>query len=193
MSAISIKTILALLALSETATEADVVDKVKSFEKKSADADARVAQADGRVKAAEGEVAKLLAATGVDNIEKALGAIEAGKAAVGQLAEQAKTIEGLERAKVISDAKAAKKLTPAQEKGLEGKSLEFVKGFIELQHTNPTLAARAEAQPETREGGAITWNGKSWSDLKPGEKHALHNENKDLYEAMRDAAAEEAA
>lgn len=185
----NIKTILALLALSETSTEADVVDKVKSIEKKTSEAEARAAQADVRAKANEEQIGKILGAVGVDSVEKALGAIEAGKSAVVQLADQAKTIEGLERAKVISDAKAAKKLTPAQEQGLEGKSLEFVKGFIELQHPNPTLVKSDVKQPEDGGGaGALTHDGKTWDELKPGEKHALLEDNPELYKAMRDAA-----
>lgn len=193
-SAMNIKTILAVLSLSETATEAEVIDKVKGFEKKNADAESRVTLADARAKSSDENVTKLLGAVGVDSVEKALGAITAGKEAVGKLTEQSKTIESLERAKLIATAKAEKKLSPAQITGLEGKSLDFVKGFIELQHPNPTLAEGAIVQSEKGGPGAdLTHDGKTWDELKPGEKHALFEDNPELYKAMRDDAAKKAA
>jgi len=183
----NVKTILALLSLNETATEAEVVDKVKALEKRVADADARVESAVSREKAAAAQVSELLAEAGVDNVEKAKGAIAAGKAAVAELADAKAKNEALERTQLIADAKAAKKLTPAQEEGLKGKSIDFVKSFIELQHPNPTLAKTEEEQPQVN-SSALTFEGKSWNDLSPSEKHNLFHTNKDLYVAMRDAA-----
>jgi len=183
----NVKTILALLSLNDTATEAEVVDKVKALEKRVADADARVESAVSREKAATAQVSELLAEAGVDNVEKAKGAIAAGKAAVAELADAKVKNEALERTQLIADAKAAKKLTPAQEEGLKGKSIDFVKSFIELQHPNPTLAKTEEEQPQVN-SSALTFEGKSWNDLSPSEKHNLFHTNKDLYVAMRDAA-----
>lgn len=182
---INVKTVLAILALSDTATEAEVIDKVKSLEKRATDAE-------GRAKTSGEQVTKLLGEVGVDSFEKALGAIAAGKAAVAELADERKKSEQLERAKLIAEAKDAKKLTPAQEKALEGKPLEFVKGFLELQHPNPVIAAKGEKEPEDK-GSDLAWNGKTWDQLKPGEKHQLFHTNKDLYVAMRDAAEKSAA
>lgn len=189
---LNVKTLLAILSLAETATEADAIEKVKSLEKRATDAEARVSVAETKAAACAADTAKLLEAVGSDTVEKALGAIAAGKAAVGELAVEKAKGEQLERAQLIADAKAAKKLTPAQEKGLEGKSLEFVKGFLDLQVPNPTLQAEDAKQPETKSSD-LSWNGKTWDQLKPQEKHDLFHENKDLYVAMRDAAAKSAA
>ena len=166
-------TLAAVLGMSATASEAEVVDQAKALGR--------------RLENAEGDRNRTLEALGVDSAEKGLGAIEASKTATAELASEKKKNEALERDQVIAKAKAEKKLTPAQEKGLDGKSLEFVKGFIELQVPNPVLAKGGVDEPK-HAAGPLEWNGKKWDDLKPGEKHELYEGNHDLYVAMRDAA-----
>jgi len=185
MTPINIKTVLAILSLADTASEADVVDKVKTFERKGSEAEARATGAETRVKAVEGQVAQLLGAVGADSLEKALGAIEAGKAAVVELGTQVNKIDALERAKLIADAKAEKKLSPAQELGLEGKSLEFVKGFLELQHPNPVLVEKTVKQPTDSVTMPPAVAGKKWEDLEPMQKHNLLKSHPEAYEALK--------
>src|SRR5690606_2180087 len=62
----------------------------------------------------------------------------------------------------------------------EGRGAEAVadlKGFVDVA---PTLVAQAVRQPAPTGGGApasLTWNGKSYAELKPIEKHQLWKEN----------------
>lgn len=165
--------LVAVLGMSPTATEAEVIDRAKSL--------------DRRADTAEATTKKILEALGTDSLDKALGAIEAGKTALATAGEQAKKLEALERAQVIATAKAEHKLTPAQEKGLDGKSLDFVKGFVELQVPNPVLA-RKSAEP-THVTGPLEWRGKKYSELSFAEKHELSDESPELFEAMRAADA----
>lgn len=166
-------TLAAVLGMSSTASEPEVIDNVKSLGR--------------RAESAEANTKKLLDAAGTDSVEKALGIIVAGKSAIAELGEEKKKNETLERAQIIAKAKEEKKLTPAQEKQLEGKSLDFVKGFIELQHPNPVLGTKGAEEPE-HSPATLTWKGKTWDQLKPIEKHNLYFENRDLYEAMKAAA-----
>jgi HK97 family phage prohead protease len=180
-AALKVSTVLALLALPDTATEAEVADRIKSFERSKE-------TADGRARTAEEQVAKLLGAVGAKSLDEALGAIEAAKSASAQLADQVRKTETLERAKLISDAKIAKKLLPHQEKGLEGRSLDFVRGFIELLAPNPILVAEDPVEPSTPPSTSLTHEGKSWEDMSFDEKHDLYFTSPELYKAMRDAA-----
>lgn len=200
-----LKTILPLLALAATATEDEAVAEVsrlKNFEretlgatstKSAGEAIASVQKANARAAEAEANVAKLVEATGAKSVDGALGAIAAGLDSAKALKEQTDRNDALERAKLISEAKAAKKLTPHAEKGLEGKSLDFVKQFLALQAPNPLLEDDDVEQPEAKtKGGEPTWNGKTWKELSAGEKHQLFHSNKSLYDAMK-AAANKAA
>lgn len=171
-------TLAAVLGMAANSSEAEVVDQAKSLGK--------------RIDTAESDRKKLLEATGTDSVEKALGAIEAGKSAIAIVGDQTKKLETLEREQVIAKAKTDKKLTPAQEKGLEGKSLEFVKGFIELQVPNAVLAKGAKNEDQHR-SGPLEWRGKKYSELSFGELHELSDENPELYAAMREAEGLEAA
>lgn len=171
-------TLAVVFGMSSTASESEVVDHAKSLGR--------------RADAAEANVKKLVDATGADSVEKALGAIEAGKSALATVTDQSKKLDALEREQVIAKAKAEKKLTPAQEKGLEGKSLEFVKGFIELQVPNPVLAKANQNEAEHR-AGPLEWRGKKYGELTFAEKHELSDENPELYRAMRETEGLEAA
>ncbi len=186
MSTIS-KTFLAILSLPETATESDVVDTLKAFDKDRTAADGRTSAAEARATAAESQVSSVLTATDAKSVDEALGKIEAGKGAFVALAEQVKKTETFERAQLIGEAKAAKKLTPAHEKGLEGKPLEFVRGFIELLAPIPALIAEEPIEP-TDAKSIAGYSGKAFADMTPAEKHDLYTENHALYVALRDAA-----
>jgi HK97 family phage prohead protease len=164
--------LVAVLGLSSTATEAEVIDHARALGR--------------RAESSEGNTKKLLEALGTDSVEKGLGIIEAGKSAVSTASEQAKRLDELERANLISKAKAEGKLTPHAEKGLEGKSLDFVKGFIELQTPIPALVQKGVKEP-AHVTGPLEWRGKKYSELTFSEKHELSDENPELYRAMRAA------
>lgn len=170
-------TLAAVLSLPSSSTEADIVGHAKAVQESNAQL--------------RGDTKKLLEATGVDSVEKALGVIAAGKEAIALSISQARQLEDLERTQIISKAKQEHKLTPAQEKALEGKSLDFVKSFVELQVPNPVLSRKVEK--EASYSGDLTWKGKKYSELSFGEKHELSDENPELYAAMREAEGLEAA
>lgn len=175
---------LTVLGLTDASTDAEIVDKVKSVSTYALEQKQRADAAEALVAALEGKVKSLVDATGCDGVDKALGAIAAGKDAILKSAEQAKQLEQAERAAVIAKAKADKKLTPAQETALEGKSLDFVKSFVELQVPNPTLVG-TDAKEPTGSTLPAEFVGKKWEDLKPMQKHGLLKSHPEAYEALK--------
>lgn len=174
---IALVTLAAVLGVASTSTESELLDHVKAVGR--------------RADAAEGDRKRLLEAAGSDTVDGALGAIAAGKSAIVASAEQAKKLEELERAQVIAKAKADHKLTPAAEKALEGKSLEFVRSHVELLSPIPALVGSKVKEPSYT--GELSWKGKKYSELSFREKHDLSDENPELYAAMREAEGLDAA
>jgi HK97 family phage prohead protease len=167
----------ALLNLDEktAATESNVIDALDSYVRSSN----------------AGIVAKVLEATGSKSLDEALGAItalrESSAATAAKLADLEKAAEHRDRDDLIRVAVASKKLTPFQVDGLKAKSLDFVRGYIELSCPVEQLAVNHD-EPQKSAGGSILWNEKTWEQLSPGEKHELYFENQDLYTSMRDAS-----
>jgi HK97 family phage prohead protease len=168
-------TLAAILSLPTDAKEPDVIDAIKRLETTS--------------KERERSLGSILDACGSSSVDAALGVIAAGKDAIAKGVELAKKLDDMERDSVIEKAKAEKKLTPHQVKTLADKPLDFVKAFIELQVPIPALASEAQEKQGSHTLAAQSWNGKTWSELSPGEKHDLYVANHDLYEAMKAAAS----
>jgi HK97 family phage prohead protease len=154
-------------------------------------ADADEASALAAVAALKGLEKDLCQATGKTSTAEALGAVaaalESNKTLAAQVADLTKAGEARDREDLIRAGIAAKKLTPAQATALREKDLAFVRGYIELAHPNPALSGPTD-EPEFTPA-MLEWNGKKWNELAPMEKHQLHDENPELYAAMRDAAA----
>lgn len=162
-----------VLTLAASATEEDAIAEI------------------GRLKQLERDV---LGTTGAKSGAEAVGVIQAGKAALGrvadleaQVAEHAKAAEKAERATIIAKARSEKKLAPSLLAWAESCPLESLKAFVDAAPAIPQLADTHE-QPEVRSATNSTFLGKSWSELTPMQKHQLHQENHALYVAMRDAA-----
>lgn len=187
MSAL-LKTLAAVLELPASASEDDVIANVKAIKKDGEEAEAERSKWSNLEKSVSNDVGRVLVATGVDSIEKALGVIEASKGAVDELAKVKAELETATREKMIEDARRDRKITPHQVEKLVGKSLDFVKAFIDMQSPNPVIEDDGIKQPETG-NSAISHNGKSFGDLTPGEKHELYTTNKALYDALKASAS----
>jgi len=153
-------------------------------------------QLEERVAALQNDHARLLAACEVDSVEKALGVIEAGKAAKDELAKaqaeieaQRKAAEETERTALVAKLEQEKRITPAQRDGFcKAVSLETLKSFAE---TAPVIVAKSEhreAQGAVGGGDSLTYNGKTFAELKPIERAALKTSDPDLYEQLRAAS-----
>lgn len=166
--AILLKTLLPILMLADTSSENDAVAEVS------------------RLKGVERD---LLAKTNTKSASEAIGAVSAAIANSTKLTVEneqlRKDAEAREKADIIRQGRADKKLSPKQAEDLEKESLDFVRGFVKLAHPNPAFASehKERSAPVTLE-----WNGKKWGDLTFEQRHDLFVENHDLYVAMRDAA-----
>lgn len=148
---------------------------------------------EARIASLQSDHSRILAACEVDSVEKALGAIEAGKAAQVELAKaqaeieaQRKAAEETERAALVAKLEQERRITPAQRDGFcKAVSLETLKAFAE---TAPVIVAKSEhreAQGSVGGGDAVTHNGKTFAELKPIERAALKTSDPDLYEQLR--------
>lgn len=183
-----LKTLAAILELPASASEDDVIKEVTAIKKSCEEEEAARIKWSNLEKSVSEQIREVLAATGVDSFEKALGVIEASKGAVAELAKVKAELETATREKMIDDAKRDRKITPHQVEKLAGKSLDFVKAFIDMQSPNPVIENDGIKQPETG-NSAISHNGKSFGDLTPGEKHELYTTNKALYDALKASAS----
>lgn len=94
---------------------------------------------------------------------------------------------------LIAKAKADRKLTPALEAQVRSVAKLSVKHAQELVAALPEIPRLASvrnppkaAKPEpVAPAGALTWNGKSYSELTMAEKHNLAHADKDLFDQMR--------
>lgn len=174
MSIVTLAAIAAAMCLPSDSTESSIIDHAKKL--------------DAEKQSAAKSLKSIYEATGTDSVDGALGVIAAGKDALAKAGEQTKKLEDMERSQLIAQAKADKKLTPHQEKSLEGKPLDFVKSFIELQVPNPALKNDATEERSTHSVES-KWNGKTYSELTFDERHKLANENPTLWKTMREASA----
>lgn len=124
-----------------------------------------------------------------------------------QLEAQTKKNDDIERAALIAaDAadKKGRKLTPALVKLYADKPVAELKAFLEVApHAVATTETIQEPGTSSTTDGAgavhagtisdpklVTHNGKSWEQLTNTERHNLHFENKELYDAVRNSYLE---
>lgn len=150
---------------------------------------------------------EVVAITGARDSSAALGAVRALKEASDSAATLATELDQVKRerdqqnfeALIARGETVPVKLTPATSKLYrdrfaaalaQGRGADVVaelKGFLDVA---PTIIAPAARQPEakTGSGGApLAWNGKSYADLSPMERHKLWQDNPELWRAMKDA------
>lgn len=172
----SFKLIAAALALAETASEAEIVSAIGAH---------------------QGAMNDLFALTGTKTLSEALAAVrtlnESAKtvsALQDKLKQREDRIEQLEReALIAADAADPKgrKLTPAVAKLYAGKPVSELKAYLEA--ASPAIAPATQQQRVTQEesgnGEPLKHNGKTWSEMKPIEKHQLHDSDLDAYNALK--------
>lgn len=88
---------------------------------------------------------------------------------------------------LIARGRAAGKITPAMSDWCATLTLEQLRGFIAVAPAHHALTTRY-LEP-AHAATTLTHDGKSWGELSPSEKHALYEDNHDLYVAMSSDAA----
>jgi len=148
-------------------------------------------------KKASDERDELVLALGCDNVEAARGAAVAAHTAITHNQELETRVADLEtaqteakRGKVLARIKAAGKSTPAMEKDVFPKlSIEALESY---EKSAPTLVAKSNhQQPQTNvvsTGEPMTHNGKAFEDMTPAERHAIYNQSRETYDALRQDA-----
>lgn len=134
----------------------------------------------------------LLGALGVPTADAARGAIEALRAnatalekSTARVAELERDREEGERTAIIAKLETEKRLTPAQREGFaKTASLETLREFAKTAPVVAGSSAHREAAP-AGEASASTWHGKTFASLTPAERHALHQEDANLYRQLR--------
>jgi len=150
---------------------------------------------------------QLMAIATVESSAEALGALRGMKAKADKADELQKRLSEVEAERDKQNFEAQlqrglseRKLSPEtarlerekfERRLSEGRGAEAVadlKGFVDVA---PTLVAQPRQQPAPSGGGsapALSWNGKSYAELKPIEKHQLWKENRELFDAMKSEA-----
>jgi len=140
-------------------------------------------------------LSKLLADIGAPSLDAARGVIEAGKAAAealpkaqARVAELERAAEDRERDALIAKLEGEKRLTPAQRDGFaKTASLETLRAFAATAPVVVAPSQHHEAAPApVTAKEAERWNGKTFAELTPNERHALYREDADLYRRLRD-------
>lgn len=167
-------------------------------------------------KAHGAQLSALLALTGKD-AEESVGVVLAWKSDSAKLPAKdteladanAKILKLEQKAELdtaITLAKAANKLTPAEEKSLRDMfeagdiTLKGIKSNLEAKAAHPALenAREQKTAPEAKEGtttttAALTHDGKTWAQLTGPQKVALKKSDIEHYNAMRTQALGAAA
>lgn len=166
------KTVLTALGLNTTASEDQATDRASALS------------------AFEREV---LALTGKTTIAEATGVLAAYKNANEQvvtLTARVNTLEGEKQTAalnaLIQRGVDEKKLTPAMAEWAKTQSLETLNAFLEVAAPNQVLSTPNHVEPTTGTGGSepMKYDGKTWTEMKPMEKHRLADSNEALYNAM---------
>lgn len=157
-------------------------------------------------------VAELRSVAAVDSAEALLGAVrglvETAKQVPqlqAKLDEQSKQLEDQKRAAIFAaDANDPKgrKLTPAMHGFWSERPVAELEAFLAVApHIVVTAAASAAASSQqpaasmsdphaSASAEPVKHNGKAWEDLKPAEKASLHDENPEVYEALKKSFVE---
>lgn len=109
-------------------------------------------------------------------------------------AELQKLVDGNELDKAVAEARDAKKITPDDENELRAQvaagevTIKGAKALLARKSPHPVLAAAPKPAPVVDTDAAdLKWNGKTYAELKPMERHNLKKENPALFASMRSA------
>lgn len=180
----TMRTVLNALGLAATATEADALQVLNT----------RLASADNIQR-------QLLSATGQTDVQAALGVVAANAQAATQLSA-AKTriteLEGEGRTTrlnaLIAQGKADRKLTPALETWAASQTPEALEAYLQHAPVITQLSAASAQEPpatggdlskDAPAGAPVTFNGKTWAEMAPADKHNLYVDDKPTYDALR--------
>ena len=144
-------------------------------------------------------VAELRSVTGVQDSDGILGAVRGLSEAAKQvpvlsakIEEQSKSLEAQERAALFAADKAdpkGRKLTPALEAWCSTQPLESVKAFLAAApHIVQVASGTAQPSVAMSAGTApsvVTHEGKTYEQLTPSERHNLHQEQPEVFAALR--------
>lgn len=120
--------------------------------------------------------------------DAALGVLNAWKASHAEVARLQKEAADAEFAKLITDGKAARKITPANEEKCSAMSLDTLRAFLDAAHP---AGPSAPAKPLATEGsadGQPKHEGKTFVEMQPAARKALKDSDPDTYNLMRDDA-----
>jgi ATP-dependent protease ClpP protease subunit len=164
--------------------------------------EAAVLSAIDRLKSGSTLLAELRAITKQPTNEELTGAVRGLVEAAGQVPQLKAQIEGhvrqaddARRAQLLAADKSdpkGRKLTPAMEKLFADKPVSELEAFLKI--APHVVAAVGGKQPPTGDtsnpendvaGAELKHNGKTWSQLKPYEKHNLFVDDKRLYDEMK--------
>lgn len=147
------------------------------------------------------DVGRMLAATGAETVEQALGTLASWKSSSELLASAKeetvrliKEIESRDRDQLIADN--GSKFTPAMKNWARTQSLESLKSFVASAPEIPAFVASGRTQKPSATGPVHEYEGaaegvaaiaseileKRWEDLKPMQKQRLHDEAPAIYE-----------
>lgn len=179
-----LKMVALAVGLLATAGETEVVAKVNELKAKAEEGNKAAKERDD-----------LVLALGVDSIDAATGAIAALHAAKTQNEGLATRIEQLEQAKenderqrIIASIREDRKCTPAQERDLfPTMSTDALRAFAKVA---PRVLGRSEHSEPGSEGAGEPMKhlGKTFAEMRPMERAALMQADRETYNALREDA-----
>lgn len=120
--------------------------------------------------------------------------------AQARVEELESTVKSHELESIIAKAKAEKKCTPSMEANVREAfaagdvTLAGARSWLENAVPISALQPKAEAATasasaeQTQSAASLTWNGKSWDELKPAQRAELKRTDPELFAQMRQAA-----
>lgn len=181
----TMRTLLTALGLQATATEAEALHTLNT-----------------RLAAADKFQRELLSATGQADVQAALGVVVANAQAATQLSAATTRLAEMEKKEVatrlsalIAQGKADRKLTPALETWAASQTPEALEAYLQHAPVITQLSAAGAQEPLTTPsselskdapaGEPLKFNGKTWAEMAPADKHNLYVDDKATYDALR--------
>lgn len=120
--------------------------------------------------------------------DAALGVLNAWKASHAEVARLQKEASEAEFAKLITDGKAARKITPANEEKCSAMSLDTLRAFLDAAHPAGPSAPAVPAVAGAVASDEPRHEGKTFVEMQPAARKALKDSDPDTYNLMRDDA-----
>jgi HK97 family phage prohead protease len=149
--------------------------------------------------------AAAFAVTGASSAAEAIGAMRAAKEGADRLKATEERLVKVERERdqqnfesLVNQALNERKMTPAEaaqkreefsqdvSEGRGSVAVDRLRGWVKV--AAPRVSVEARRQPSSVVREALSWNGKSYADLKPMERARLAKEEPELFAAMREGS-----